>query len=486
MRDRWRRTTMPRGAARMLRLAVPALVLACEHAPSGPGASVSSVTIATAAVDLAQGQTYCFSAHVAASGGTDRSVTWRARHGLHNGSMDADGCYEADSVGTDTIIAASTVDPGTTAIVTVTIRPADPWPLAAMTDLALPTYDGSGQAIHPSELTACPVRSRWRYRTAVTPYPYLKSNYENPSVFVSSDQRHWVLQPGTPNPLVMPGTATQTSAVGKTRYYTGLPAPAWSTLSDPDFVCDSVGHAVRLYFRQIGDSAEYILYMQSRGDSNWSPPQTVMVAHPEAGGEMISPSFVYLQQAWRAWFVRGACGATSSEVRTSVSTDGTTGFSDPETVDIEQAGYVIWHLQVRAFAGALWMLYSAYPNTVDKCYAGDLFLARSDDGRSWSTFEQPVLNHLDYPQFEAGLYRSSMLYDSASDVLTVQVSGYYSQGTQLAAATGTIRFGFTQLLSGLTPAAGATVRPRAREPRLAAPFHSPLSDGEARGFLVDD
>jgi len=473
---------LPPGAA----VALLVLAAACEHAPVAPSArdAVTAVTIGNPIRELMVGQTWCFRADVVAgprarSGG---GVTWRTRHGARNGALGDDGCYEADSVGADTITAVSLADTTRTSSVGVGIVPGPAWPEGALEDLTFPTYDGSGQAVHPSEVALCKAGPRrWRFHTAVTPYPALRAAYENPSVFVSSDGRHWVVQPGTSNPLVLPGTEATTPAVGRARYYTGFMGSNWGTLSDPDLVCDADAHRLRLYFRQVDGGGEYVFLMENRGDSVWTQPQTVMVAHPDQGGVLISPSVARWQGQWRAWFVQGQCGAPASSVVTGASSDGRTWVGKLGAVDIVQPGYVVWHLQVRAFGGALWMLYSAYPALAGHCFEGDLFLARSDDGQSWATYGRPLLDHNDWPDFEAGLYRSSMVYDSAGDLLTLQLSGFHHATAGLESATRTIRLLFRDVLGRLGPVARPKPSPALHPQLRVRAVGLPFGDGEGAG-----
>jgi hypothetical protein len=438
-----------------------AVMAGCGRGPRA-AAMRPAVTITTRPERLAVGETYCFHARVATPAGASRAVTWSAAHGASRGRLFPDGCYEATAPGGDAVTATSRQDATAEETVSFRIVPAAAETLGVLRDLVLPTYAGA-QVVHPSELAACPADGRWRYRTAATPYPYLDSRYENPSVFVSSDGIHWVLQPGTPNPLVVPGVAGQSPVPAVGAYHSGISAGRYATLSDPDLVCDPEAGTLRLYFRQIGERGEFVLLTESAGDSVWTPPRVVMTGRAATGHELVSPSFVRWGRGWQAWFVDGVCGEPASTVRTRRSADGRTWVEAPRAVAIAQPGYVVWHLQVRAFRGALWMLYSAYPADARHCFAGDLFLARSDDGSRWTTFAEPVLDHRAWPAFGTGLYRSSMLYDSLRDVLTLQVSGFHRSHDTLAAGLGTIRLSFGALLQRLAaPAAPAAAREAAR------------------------
>jgi hypothetical protein len=463
----------------VLVVAVAAAIAGCERGPLEPGDSVRLISITNPQSQLAQGQTYCFAAQVVTATSVTAAVTWQARHGARNGVLTADGCYRADSLGADTVTAMSLVDPTKSASVAFVVVPPTPWPLGALLDLAVPTYDSSGQAIHPSELHFPHGFGGWDYWSAATPYPFTNAAYENPSVFVSSDGLHWLVQPGASNPLVLPGVAHQSPAAGSARYYTGIQDGSWSTLSDPDLVYDSAANVLRLYFRQVGQNGEYVFLMQTGDGTDWSQPRTVMAADPVVGGDLISPTFVHRDDRWESWFVKGNCGAQSSRVETASSLDGITGWSQPAAVSIAQPGYVIWHIQVRYIANAYWALYSAYPSWQSDCFSGDLFLADSPDGITWTTFSRPILSHAGFPDFASGFYRSSVI-GMNGDTITLQVSGYYASGGRLASRVGTVKFDFAQLTSGLTPNAPASARQPRPQPQARPAFHSPGGDGEDR------
>jgi Bacterial Ig-like domain (group 2) len=461
-----------------------ASVVGCEHTVVAPRAVVKSVVITNPPASLVLGQTYCFTADVQVSHASDRSVTWRARHGTEDGILSQDGCYVADSVGSDTVTAVSRADTADQASTGFTISAPAPWPPDVLEDLRLSTYDGSGQAVHPSELYVPDGFAGWRYWTAVTPYPFTDAHYENPSLFVSSDGRNWTTPPGISNPLVLPGTARQSDATGTARYYTGVDDGTLTTLSDPDLVYDSLALGLRLYFRQVGQAGEQVFLMETADGSSWTTPQAVMSAYPAAGGDLISPSFVRESDRWQVWFVNGTCGAVSSSVQTASSPDGRSGWTAPQTVSISQPGYVIWHIQVRRIENAYWALYSAYPAFSTECFFGDLFLARSEDGVDWTTFSQPIVARSGAAMFSSGVYRSSMVYDPASDMLVLQISGFTPLGNRLASATGTMKVDFGRLTGALTPIPAALAR--ASEHGLPqAAINLPFGDGETRRLLME-
>ncbi|KLU62160.1 hypothetical protein CEB3_c15240 [Peptococcaceae bacterium CEB3] len=110
--------------------------------------------------------------------------------------------------------------------------------------MVTPTYDRSGQAVHPSVIdfkTEYGLQS-WggsRYWMALTPFPYFWSTHENPSLLVSEDGLRWNNPPGIKNPLV--------------------PRPLGlinrNYNSDPELIYDPNQNMLILYWRQYSEGA---------------------------------------------------------------------------------------------------------------------------------------------------------------------------------------------------------------------------------------
>ena len=69
------------------------------------------------------------------------------------------------------------------------------------TVLTIPTYDGSGQAVHPSAVYIPGGFAGYKYWMGMTPYPGGNDTYENPSIIASNDGITWVVPAGVTNPL---------------------------------------------------------------------------------------------------------------------------------------------------------------------------------------------------------------------------------------------------------------------------------------------
>ena len=76
-----------------------------------------------------------------------------------------------------------------------------PDPLTPLVPLDIPTYEHSGQAVHPDVVRFAVAWQGWEYWMAMTPFPKGKEAFENPSILVSHDGLRWQVPTGLSNPL---------------------------------------------------------------------------------------------------------------------------------------------------------------------------------------------------------------------------------------------------------------------------------------------
>ncbi|MGO5023947.1 hypothetical protein ACTQ4E_12790 [Lawsonibacter sp. LCP25S3_G6] len=132
--------------------------------------------------------------------------------------------------------------------------------------LKMDTYDGSGQAVHPSV-----VEYNGKLYMAVTPYPYGVEWYENPSIYVYYDEV-WKAIPGL-SPVIKP------NKLGCEHY------------SDP---CLYTGEAeISLLFRKCerreNGKRDLLFVMHSKDGYKWDAPRLLA---DRAGDTLISPAVV--------------------------------------------------------------------------------------------------------------------------------------------------------------------------------------------------
>ncbi|MGH7523617.1 MAG: hypothetical protein ACREK8_04860 [Gemmatimonadales bacterium] len=268
--------------------------------------------------------------------------------------------------------------------------------------LTLDTYEGSGQAVHPSI-----VRAHGRatgFWLAITPYPGGNSSYENPSIFRSMDASTWLAPTGVDNPIVHPDP-------------TGY-------LSDPSIVVGS-DQRLWMYYRDVVDNQNVILVTRSRNGRSWDAPMTV-VTRPSH--EVVSPSVVRVapHAAWQMWSVNSGpigCSAAVTTVERRTSPDGL-NWDDPLTVDLVQPGQSIWHIDVQWIPARqeYWALYNTYPLGAS-CATNALYLARSPDGVRWTVYPSPIARAGLIDAFAQIVYKSTFMVDPKATKVTLWLSG---------------------------------------------------------------
>lgn len=115
--------------------------------------------------------------------------------------------------------------------------------LRADTPLTTPTYDGSGQTVHPFVIDFLREHGMatwrgYRYWMGITPYPNGNASYENPSILASSDGLTWIVPSGITNPL----------------YNT----PSNGHNDDPSIAYDPVSNEIRFYWMRTQDTYNHV------------------------------------------------------------------------------------------------------------------------------------------------------------------------------------------------------------------------------------
>jgi hypothetical protein len=268
----------------------------------------------------------------------------------------------------------------------------------------LPTYDGSGQVVHPDIVAFPEGFGGTTYWLAMTPYPGGNNAFENPSLLTNDALSAWITPPGARAPLV------------------GRPPSGYH--SDPDMLFNPATRELWYYFRTTADGRDQVSLMTSSNGSTWSEPRAVVSAD---GISLISPAVVRIADGrWVMWSVNavnGGCRSKATTVEQRTSSDGIR-WSAPTSVKWEQPGYVVWHLDVQYMATRreFWAVFAGYPVEAG-CAADDLFFARSADGVQWETFPSPIVARGATELFQHSVYRSTFTYDAARDVIRLWISG---------------------------------------------------------------
>jgi len=286
----------------------------------------------------------------------------------------------------------------------------------AAAPLETPTFDGSGQAVHPGIVQFAHPWHGFKYWLVVTPYPQSDKKVEDPSILASNDGSTWQVPSGLTNPIALPTTAF---------------------LADGDLVYDPASDQLWVYYVEQNVSAHTRVLRKTSADGvHWSAEELVVTV---LDYELVSPAVEKISDKFYMWSVNsgtvGSCAdVMNMEMRTS--SDGR-NWSAPQTASISTPGYRIWHVEVINVPSKneQWMLSTASRTSV-QCVRETLQLfARSTDGLNWQAFTKPALAP-GTGWDNSHIYRSTMLYDSATDRLTIWYSG--RNGT-----TGIWHLGFT-------------------------------------------
>lgn len=302
--------------------------------------------------------------------------------------------------------------------------------LGAVQRLVLPTYEGSGQAVHPDVVVLAQPWHGATHWMAVTPYPNGDAAYENPSLLASDEGVHWRVPPGVVNPVV--------------------PPPGRGYNSDPDLLHDAAGDRLVLLWREVSAGQNTIWSSDSRDGRAWTTP-TVLLRVPNH--QALSPALVVRDEGAMLWYVdAGAAGCRAVHGTVRLRTAGSLaalrpaspgdGWSAPRAVTLDIPARVPWHLDVAHLPerDEYWAVVHAYAPS-QGCGGGDLYVASSRDGVTWEVDPEPVLRAGGPPWLEASLYRSSLVWDRERGVLRLWISGRSAAGEW---SVGYVELGFVE------------------------------------------
>ncbi|MES2125598.1 MAG: hypothetical protein V4503_13015 [Gemmatimonadota bacterium] len=284
-------------------------------------------------------------------------------------------------------------------------------PLVPPTRLTIPTYDGSGQAVHPDVVRFPAPWRGWEYWMAFTPYPRSDQAKENPSIAVSHDGVHWEVPEGITNPVVA--------------------APRDGYNSDPDLTYDPALDRLVMVYRTVSGGENLISAISTGDGRGWTLPRLIFRRRNHG---IVSPSVVARPGAPPSvWYVDAGSRKCRERVTRVLTQQGEgmanleqarpeSGWSPAQLVAMHQPGFSVWHLDVIwvAARSEYWAVYPA--NRSFTCRGRDLFFARSRDGISWTTYRTPVLRRTDADWMGASLYRGSLLYDPSRDAIRIYFS----------------------------------------------------------------
>ncbi len=280
--------------------------------------------------------------------------------------------------------------------------------------LVTPTYDGSGQAVHPDVIYIPEGWNGFKYWMAITPFAFNDDAYENPSVVVSNNGIDWQDPPGLINPLVPRPTP-----------------PGYN--NDNDFLL--INNNLVLYFNETNnDGNTYVKRMSSVNGINWSAPQIVFFT-PQ---HLMSPTVLFEDNTYYMWYVRtdsNGCYSGNTDIFLRESVDGI-NWGPEQPVNLELDNQVIWHMDIYKNGFDYEMLVANYPKSSSTCSRTQLYRASSQNKFDWIVDDLPLITPVIEGWDDYNIYRASLVvidslyrvwYSSRSSRLTWNIG--YTEGT---------------------------------------------------------
>ena len=277
----------------------------------------------------------------------------------------------------------------------------------AKAPLKTPTFDGSGQAIHPDIVYFAKGWNGYKYWMAMTPYPGSNDQLENPQLLASNDGLSWVAPVGLKAPLA--------------------PAPPCDHNNDTEMIYNPVADELWVYYQDTRRAARcgahkskpyynhnYVqLIRVGRSGGKWTVTKPSPAVDQDLSKEtlLLSPSVVRRSATvWYLWM-----SDVNNKAYRFTSTDGIKWTNKKQVTITDKT----WHLNVEwvPSKSEYWML-SDYPTS-----KGNMRWATSKDGLTWTTFPGLVLERRP-AAWDANLYRGCFIYDPAKDLLRVWYSAY--------------------------------------------------------------
>ena len=320
----------------------------------------------------------------------------------------------------------------------------NPHPSVDVHLLALETFDGSGQAVHPDAAVTPLAWGGSEIGLFATPYPGGDASKENPSLYTGQSLLDWRVPTGVMNPIAR---------------------PIAGYLSDPDEVFNPETNELWLYYRGVNTVNEIFL-VRGSAPAVWSQPTLVATGIYHA---IVSPTVVRQGPGdWLMWSVNsgtGGCTSTSTTVELRRSADGVR-WSDPITTDLSEGSLFAWHIDVEWIParGEFWAIYNV--KVAGSCTTPALHFARSVDGVHWSIEPGAVLNRGAIPAFADIVYRGSLLYDETTDMVTLWYSGARFDNGRYTWRVATERVSGSEFFNRVTAIAGGTAPAPTNAPPL--------------------
>lgn len=277
----------------------------------------------------------------------------------------------------------------------------------APTALTIPTYDSSGQAIHPDVVYFPSGWNGYTYWMAFTPYTNTNDQFENPSIVVSNDNSTWIVPPGLTNPIA------------------NTPANGYN--ADTELVYNDTTDELYMYYisydQTVPINTVYFMFTKSSDGVTWTTPTSLLSWDLDLGPDNDRSQTIVKQGS--NWYYWAQNNDATHKVVYRTSSDGITWSAPTNIVFSTAPNPTLWHMSVNYIPAKneYWMVYSA-PTA-----GGNLYFAKSTDRINWLYFGRPILNPGTSGSWDDHtMYRPTFLYDSGTDIIRVWYSAKKATG----------------------------------------------------------
>jgi hypothetical protein len=261
-------------------------------------------------------------------------------------------------------------------------------------EVSIPTYDGSGQTVHPDIIYFPNQKYGYHFYLAITPYYNGDDDYENPSLFVSNNGVYFKPFDSSTNPIV--------EFPGGSKYN-----------NDPDVF-------------YLEDSSKFYMFYQETNITEDNPYQHLNLLSSSDGVEWdnqivadedfldmfsLSPSFIEFDETYHLFYVDIRGGYYLRYLESGeVDSWNFDAYKNVEFLNFDPLIDRPWHVDV--FKGEdeyFYMLLSA----LDQEKEGNenltsLFLGRSKNLVQWEFIKEPIIK---YDDLRLKIYRSTGVID---------------------------------------------------------------------------
>ena len=167
-----------------------------------------------------------------------------------------------------------------------------------------PTYDGSGQAIHPDIEYFPSAWNGYKYWMAMTPYPGGKDPWENPSLLASNDGIKWVAPAGLPTPLYPKPPCDHNSDTDLV--YNPATDELWVYWLDTRRASRCAGHKGKPYYNR-----NWVMLVRvGRSGCKWALSKPVVTLNQDLGKEALELSPAVVRRGSKQWYLWLTNGST--------------------------------------------------------------------------------------------------------------------------------------------------------------------------------